>query len=74
MLVEHRIHDMDKGFIAREQTVATREQIAFQPALAQVLAQHLHDATLRREMNVIGLDPLHPYAIGYLEHVVQTIG
>src|SRR6516162_1398175 len=74
MLVKHRIHNADKGLIAREQTVAPREQIAFKPTLAKVFAEHFHDAAMPREMDVVGLDLLHPYAIGCLEDVVQTIG
>ena len=36
MLVEHRVHDVDEGFIAREQSMAAGEQVTFQPALAGV--------------------------------------
>ncbi len=39
-----------------------------------MLAQHLDDPALAGEMNVIGLKPLHPDAIGGLEHGVEAIG
>ena len=35
---------MHEGFIAGEEAVAAGEQIAFEPALAHVLAEHFHDA------------------------------
>ena len=47
VLVEHRIDDVDEGLVAGEEAVAAGEQVAFQPALAQVLAQHLHHAARR---------------------------
>src|SRR5204863_8639764 len=74
VLVEHRIDDVDKGLIAREQAVASGQQIAFEPALAKMLAQHLHYAALPREMDVIGLDLLHPNTLSCLEDIVQAIG
>ena len=49
------------------------QQIAFQPALAEMLAQHLHDAAVARQVNVVGLDPLHPDAVGHLEHGVEAV-
>ena len=54
VLVEHRVHDVDEGFVAGEEAVPAREQIAFQPALAQVLAQHLHHPAVGREV-LVGL-------------------
>src|SRR5207248_1772198 len=54
VLVEHRVNDVDEGLVAVEQTVASGQQVALQPALAQVLAQDLHDAAVGREMVVSG--------------------
>src|SRR5262249_60626795 len=73
MLVEHRINDVDEGLVAREQAVAAGQQVAFEPALAQMLAEHLHHPALRREMHVIGLDLLHPYTLGCLEDIVEAV-
>jgi hypothetical protein len=70
VLVEHRIYDVDKGFVAREQAVAAGQQVAFEPALAKVFAEHLHHATLPGEMDVVRLDLLHPDTISRLEDVV----
>ena len=53
MLVEHRIDDVNERLVAREEAVAAREQIAFQPALALMLAQHLHHAAVGREVVVV---------------------
>ena len=74
MLVEHRIHDVDEGLVAGEQSMAAGEQIAFEPALAKVLAEHLHDTTLSCQMNVVRFDRLHPDAIGCFKDIVEAIG
>jgi hypothetical protein len=34
MLVDHRVDDVHKRLIAREEAVPAREQIAFEPSLA----------------------------------------
>jgi len=74
MLVEHRIHDVDKGFVTREQAVAAGQQVAFEPPLTKVFAEHLHHATLPRKMDVVGLDLFHPDPLRRLEHIVEAIG
>ena len=52
MLVEHRVDDVDEGLVAVEEAVAAAEQIALQPALAEVLGEDLHDATVGSEVVV----------------------
>ncbi len=42
VLVEHRIDDVNEGLVAREKSMPPGQQIAFQPSLAHVLAQHFH--------------------------------
>ena len=54
MLIEHRVDDMDEGFVAREQTVPPGQQIAFEPALAGMFTEDLHDLALGRQMVVLG--------------------
>ena len=44
VLVEHRIDDVDERLVAVEQPVPPGEQVALEPALALVLAEHLHHA------------------------------
>jgi hypothetical protein len=44
VLVEHRVDDVDERLVAVEQPVAAGEQVALEPALAQVLAEHLQHA------------------------------
>ena len=56
MLVEHRIDNVDERFVAGKQTMASREKIAFQPSLAEMLAQNFHDAAIRRDMIVGFID------------------
>ena len=52
VLVEHRVDDVDEGLVAREEAVPPRQQVALEPALAKVLAQHLHHAAVGREVLV----------------------
>ncbi len=65
---------MDKCLVAREQSVTTSEQIAFEPALAGVLAQYLHHPTVCRQMLILRDGRLHPSPVGYLEQGAETIG
>ena len=53
VLIEHRIHDVNESLVAGEEAMPAGQQIAFQPALAHVLAQHLHHAAIRRQMLVV---------------------
>src|SRR6516225_10956433 len=53
VLVEHRIDDVNKRLVAREETVPAGQQIAFEPALALVLAEHLHDPPVGCQMVVV---------------------
>ena len=48
VLVEHRIHDVNERLVAGKEAVPAGEQIAFQPAFALMLAQHLHHPAIRR--------------------------
>jgi hypothetical protein len=48
VLVDHRVDDVDERLIAVEQPVPAGEQVALQPALAQMLGKHLHDPAVRR--------------------------
>ena len=43
----HRRRHHGEGLVRREDTVPAGEEIALQPALAQVLAEHLHHPTVR---------------------------
>ena len=52
VLVEHRIDDVDEGLVAVENPVAAGEEIALEPTLALMLAEHLHHAAVRRQMFV----------------------
>ena len=57
VLVEHRIDDVDKGLVAGEEAVAAGEQVALQPALALVLAEHFHHAAVGGHVIVDGRIP-----------------
>ena len=74
VLVEHRIDDVDEGLVAGEEAVPAGQQIAFEPALALVLAEHLHHPPVGGEVVVVGIDLGHPGAIGDLEHILPAVG
>ena len=74
VLVEHRVNDVNERLVGVEQPVTAGQQVAFQPALAQVFAQHLHHAPLRSQV-VVALDGLRrPLPLGDLEHGVEPVG
>ncbi len=64
---------MDERLVAREEPVPAGQQIALQPALALVLAEHLHDPAVRREMVVPRIGFRHPGAIGDVERVLPAV-
>ena len=49
VLVEHRVDDVDERLVAGEEPVPAREQVALEPALAEVLGEDLHHAAVGRE-------------------------
>src|SRR5215471_4929045 len=74
MLIKHRINNVDKRLVARKQPMSSRQQIALEPTLAEMLTQHLHDVPVPREVNIVRLKALHPDAVSSLEDSVQTVG
>ena len=73
VLVEHRVDDVDERLVAVEEAVPAGQQVALQPALAEVLAEHLHHAPVGREVVVARLDLRHPRAVGLLEHGAEPV-
>ena len=73
VLVEHRIDDVHEGFIAGEKPVPPREQIAFEPALAHVLAQDFHHTAIGRDMIVNGNDLGGRLAVRHVKERVPSI-
>ena len=53
VLVDHRIDHVDECLVAVEESMPPGEQVALEPALALVLAEHFHHAPLGREKFVI---------------------
>ena len=74
VLVDHRIDDVNEGLIAREEAVPPGEQIALQPALAHMFAEHLDDAARLRKVLVNGQHLFHPFLAGSGDHVLEAIG
>ena len=74
VLVEHRVDDVDEGLVAREEAVPAGQQIAFQPALALVLAEDFHHPAVRVQVVVVGQRLGDPGAVGDFEHVLPAVG
>src|SRR3954447_14145510 len=73
MLVEHRIDDVYERLVAVEDPVPAGEEVALQPPLAEMLRQHLQDASVRRELLVGRLDLRVPRAPGGGEDVAEAV-
>ena len=75
MLAEHRIDDANERFVTIEYSMAARQQIAFQPALALMLAQHgIHYTPGGRQELIVLLLARMPLAVGHLEYGAQEVG
>ena len=55
VLVEHRIDDVREGLVGVEEAMAPGEEIAFEPAEQRVLREHLHDASVARQLAAVGV-------------------
>src|ERR1700730_16991671 len=74
MLIEHGVDDVNEGLIAVEEAVPAREEIPFEPPLALMLAQHLHDLSGARQVLIVVRGGRFPLPIGALEHRLETVG
>src|SRR5271166_557874 len=74
MLVEHRIHNVDKGLVTIEKSVTSGQQIAFQPTFTLMLAQYLHHAPFACKKLVTRYCRRFPLPVGRFKHRFQTIG
>ena len=54
MLIEHRVDDIDERLVGVEDPVPAREEVALEPALALVLAEHFDDAAVGRRRSSVG--------------------
>ena len=73
VLVEHRVHDVDERLVAVEEPVPAGQQVALEPALAEMLGQHLDDAALRRQAVVGRLELRVPDAVRDAEDVAEAV-
>src|SRR6266436_9248346 len=74
VLVEHGIDDVDEGFVAGEETVASGEEITFEPTLAKMFAEDLDDAAIARDVLVSLQNLALENAIGGFEDFGQAVG
>ena len=73
VLVEHRVDEVDERLVAVEQPVPPGEQVALQPALAQVLRQHLGDAADLGDALVDRRRLAEELPVRGLEHRLQAV-
>ena len=73
VLVEHRVDDVDERLVAVEQTVPARQQVALEPALAEMLREHLEHAPIAAQSLVRVLALALPGARRRLEHRRQPV-
>ena len=73
MLIEHRVDDVRECLVARKEPMAASEQVSFEPALAEVLAQDFHDAAVDAEVDVDVLKARHPLLSTGLVDRIETV-
>ena len=75
VLVEHRVDDMDERLVGVEDAVPPGEQVALEPALALMLAEHrVEHASVRREKLVVRQGCGVPLTIGHLKDGTEAVG
>src|SRR5215510_12187923 len=55
MLIEHRVHDVDEGLIAVDQSMPAAQNVTLKPPLHRVLAEHLHNSTVRCKLSPVSI-------------------
>src|SRR5207248_5672385 len=73
VLIKHRVHDMDERLVRGEQPMAAGEEIAFQPSLTGVLAQHLHNPSIGSQVIILGTGLSHPGPVGDLKESAEPV-
>ena len=73
VLVEHRVDDVDERLVGVEEAVPAGQQVALQPALAQMLGEHLHDAAVGGDVLVAGQPFGHPGAVALLDDGAEPV-
>src|ERR1700689_893962 len=74
MLTEHRVDNADEGFVGIEESMSAGQQIALQPTLALMLAQHgIEHSAFRSEEFVRGNDRALPLTAGDLKNCPEKI-
>ena len=73
VLIEHRVNDVHERLVAVEQPMAAGQQVALEPALAQVLGEHLHHPALGPEILVVGAGRGQPCLVRRLEHCREPV-
>ena len=74
VLAEHRVDDANEGLVAVEESVPPGEQIALEPTLALVLAEHrVQHASGGREKLIITDFPGVPLTVGHFKHGAEQI-
>jgi hypothetical protein len=74
VLVEHRVDDVDERLVAVEEAVPAGEQVALEPALALVLAEHLHHAPVGARNSSFGTVAASHWRLVDLEDGLEAVG
>ena len=65
--------DHGERLVGGEQPVPSGQRVALQPAVAVVLAEHLHHPAVGGELHVLGGDRLHEGPVGHLEDGAEPV-
>jgi hypothetical protein len=74
VLVEHRVDDVDERLVAVEEPVPAGQEVALEPALALVLGEHFHDASIGTQGFVDRQQLGVPRLRRRLEHRTEAVG
>ncbi len=74
VLIHHAVDDRQKSFVARKDAVPAGEQIALQPTLAVVFAQHFEDAAIGADVFAILRQRPDILPVGRFENRADSIG
>lgn len=75
MLSRHGVNDSDKCLIACKESVTSGQQIAFQPSLAHVLAEHaVHNTSVSCQAFIAVIDHAVPVPVLLLKDLVKPVG
>src|SRR5438552_8371100 len=73
VLIEHRIDDVNKRFVAGKETVTPGENVPLKPSLQRVLTEHLHHPSVASYLTSIGVFRLERGKPRFLARLVDCL-